>query len=139
MVLTLGMASTQLIHTFEEESIKCQFCKIEFMYILYDWYYHSKNQVECVDCHGESEYPDDELICKDCWQNAFQVCECGEIEPPKIDESKLSINECEYCQKFLGLIIGGYPDSTLCKTCDIDYEKDCKMRIVCPDCRNNLN
>jgi len=134
------MASTQLIHKLEESVFECQFCKTEFMYILFDWHYHSKNQIDCVECHSESE-SDDEFICKDCWENAFQVCdECGEAEPPKLNENKLTVyNDCEYCQKFLGLVIGGDIDTTPCKTCGTDYANDGKMKTVCPTCRNHLN
>ena len=130
----------QQIHKFEESVFECQFCKKEFMYLFFDWYYNSKKQLECVECHGES-VGFDEFISKDCYVSRLPTCpECDEVQTPEPENDKqCGYDYCDYCQEFLGVVIGYDDGISQCRTCSTDYDKDCKLKTVCPTCRNHLN
>ena len=140
------MASTQLIHKLEEYSFECKFCKKDFAYLITDWYYHSMKQSDCHRCAEDIEESFDNMdICADCFieKSPNGLCEdCRKEQPDEIKNGIMQVhNYCEYCEKYLGSSFVADPDvdDIICKDCGLDLDKDGKSRVVCSDCRNNLN
>jgi len=146
------MSESLQIHELDEGVFECKFCKKDFAYLLTDWYYHSKKQLECHKCGVDSEESFDSMdVCADCYFDKSPAidlfingCECckKDYDEKFNDDVRIEHSYCEYCEEYLGTSFIGdtvVDDDLICKACGLDLDKDGKSRLVCFDCRNNLN